>query len=540
MRVRPLVASLALLPCLAAAQQPPAPTPAAPSATTTPPAAAPQQTAPAVEPAPLAGYNGGGFFLRDPNDLFVLFPKGRLQIDYYNFLNRGDPPVDPVTGLPKGANSTSDKRPDDTLFVRRARVELNGTFAKHFEFQIAGEFGSVPATGSYGTVADAFINVNYNPWIQLEVGQFDAPFTLENRTSDKVFDFMERSFIVRSFGVPSNKEDGAMLWGYAPNKMVYYSLGVFNGDGQSFKNQDNAPAVIGRAFIAPLARWGKGDRKYLEQLWVGGSLWWAQEVNLGGPVTPSASAGTQNDLAGMSTQGGFGFFSGSYGNGNDTTGAGVRSHLTPDGTTVKWAVEANVPWRKVGLRFELVHVDTGLAQYNDANQAKATILRSGPYTGGRLVGTGYYLELFGWIFGDVDYLGQVMGLEPNPSLKAFSATKQPSWGLMAAAKIEHLDFDVSGLSMTPDGTGKPDPAIGHYAIDALELGVNGWLSKHVRLTVNYVANFIGGFAPDKSNVCSSTNMTPGCFAFNLADPAKGNIFFGNVEHELLMRIAVGL
>ena len=42
----------------------------------------------------------------------------------------------------------------------------------------------------------------------LQVGQFDAPFTLENRTSDKYFDFMERSITVRAFGIPENKEIG--------------------------------------------------------------------------------------------------------------------------------------------------------------------------------------------------------------------------------------------------------------------------------------------------------------------------------------------
>src|SRR5258706_13801931 len=87
-----------------------------------------------AEDSPLAGYNGS-FFLRDPNDWFVLFPKGRLQIDAYTFGNRGDLPASATA-----SNASNDPRPNNSFFVRRARAELQGTFAKHFDFSTAGEF----------------------------------------------------------------------------------------------------------------------------------------------------------------------------------------------------------------------------------------------------------------------------------------------------------------------------------------------------------------------------------------------------------------
>src|SRR5207244_381508 len=131
---------------------------------------------------------------------------------WFNFLNRGDAP----SGV--DSNAAKDPRPKDTLFVRRARAELQGTFMGHFDFHIAGEFASTPATGATGTVADAYVIVDYLPYLKLQAGQFDLPFTLENRTSDKYFDFMERSVVVRSFGVPANKDQGAMLFGWLPKK----------------------------------------------------------------------------------------------------------------------------------------------------------------------------------------------------------------------------------------------------------------------------------------------------------------------------------
>src|SRR5262245_16754060 len=166
--------------------------------------------APAVEPIfvprePIAGYANGNFYLKDHNDWFVLFPKGRLNIDPYLFPLRGDRPmgVDP--------NAQADTRPDNTIFIRRARAEVQGTFLGHFDFHIAGEFASLPATGGYGTVADCYVIVDYLSYLQVQVGQFDIPFTFENRTSDRVIDFMERSIAVRSFAVPQNKDTGLML-----------------------------------------------------------------------------------------------------------------------------------------------------------------------------------------------------------------------------------------------------------------------------------------------------------------------------------------
>jgi hypothetical protein len=459
----------------------------------------------ADEPFPVAGYGDGNFFIRDPKDWIVIYPKGRLHVDWYNFLNRGDPPagVDP--------NSAKDPRPRDTIFVRRARIELQGTVMRHFDFHIAGEYATTPATGATGILADCYIIVDYFTWLKAQVGQFDAPFTLENRTSDKYFDFIERSMAVRAFGVPLNKEVGGMLFGWAPKQIAYYSIGVFNGDGQSFKNQDNNAAVMGRVFVAPIAWIPAAAREpWLQDIWVGGSFWWQKNLNLGGPVAGNTTGAAQNDLPTMTTQGGVTFFNTNYNNGVDSNNNAIRSHLVPFGTTMKWAVEANVPvWRKVGLRFEFVNQDIDLAQYNDTNPMNAAIVRSAAIRGGHLGGYGMYLQAHVWILGDVRFL-ETPGLEPAPRLHKLTQ-RIPRWGLMVAAKYERLSFDITGL---PAG----DPAGGHYQIQAFELGVNAWGTKHIRLSANYILNWFDG---DSKQL-------------------NGNFFAHRGEHELIFRLGLAL
>jgi hypothetical protein len=483
---------------------------------------------PAVEPEhqPLAGYANGSFFLRDPHDWFVLFPKGRLQVDSYNFLNRGDSPPPGVV-----PNSSADPRPKDTIFVRRARIELQGTFLGHFDFHIAGEFTSTPAAGANGILADAFIIADYFPWLKIQVGQYDMPFSLENRTSDKYIDFMERGPSVRFLSVPANKDFGAMAWGWLPKNTAFYSIGVFNGDpGQNFRNQDNHPAVIGRVFVSPLTILPAATKyKWLNDIWVGGSFWWSDNTNLGGAIAGSSGA-TQNDVPNMQTTAGFTWFSSNYNLAlPDGAGNTIREHLTFSGNVVKWALEARVPIWKFGLQGELIHVDEDLNNYYDAVNVPnamtgrwngANFSRSGPKGTGNLQGWGGYIEAFAWILGDVNFI-ETPGLEPMPHIKKFAPAKQPIWGLRALARYEEVTFNIVGLAGQLDpatGTTTADPGVGLYKLHQFGLGLDGWGTKHVRLTANYFFNYIDGDAP---------NVTK-------------NFFYRRFEHELLFRAGINL
>jgi hypothetical protein len=529
------------------------PAPEAPAAPVTPPptVSTPPSSAPIVEPVhngkpdlgPIAGYNGS-FFLRDPHDWFVLYPKGRLQIDWYNFLNRGDPP-NPSVNAP---NSAGDNRPKDTLFVRRARIEVQGTMIRHFDYMIAAEFTTTPAAGANGILSDAFVIADYLSFLKLQVGQFDLPFSLENRTSDKYLDFMERGASVRYLAVPANKDFGGMAWGWLPKNVAYYSIGVFNGAGQNFKNQDNYGAIIGRAFVAPVAWMPLAEKyKWLKDITVGGSFWWQHLTNIGAQIAGS-SGGTQNDLAGMSTPGGFSFFSSNYNVTTDANGNNVREHLVPGGDTFKWAVEARVPIWKFGLQAELMHTSQDLLSYYDSvNVPTVTVdpatgkqtsskwngapfKRSAPSGGGSIDGYGGYIEAFAWILGDVNFI-ETPGLEPMPRMKKWALQKEPKWGLRVLARYEQVNMNITGLQGVIDpksGTTTADPGVGNYRLHTIGLGIDAWGTKHVRLTANYFCNIIDG---DTGTV--APNITKNLY-YNGPSPNRAP------EHELLFRVGINL
>jgi len=465
---------------------PPASPPAAAVVTPATPAAA--SAAPVTaQTDPLAGVSDGTIFLRSPDDAFVFFPNGRLQLDTYVF-------------------HSDNKTPNDTFLIRRARLELAGWIAGVAFFHLAGDFAAgvpatsgVPAVQSNLNATDTFIALApLGTLAMLQVGQYDAPFTLENRTSDKYFDFMERSITVRAFGIPDNKEIGAMVHGYDGPRRFMYSLGLFNGDGQNFRNLDTHFDWMGRGWIAPFAFMGDGP---LHDVAIGGSFWTGERVNTLAPTS-------------LTTQGGFAFLSFSQFTTSMTSGMpNTPVQFRQSGRMKAFAGELNVPIaHKYGLRYELVWRDSPLAEDSIATNGTGTSLGGATFRGYSMYG-----ELWYWALGDDLIIGDQQGLEPYPRYKKFG-TSPPRNGLMLAFRFEYLNTDVTE-DATAAALALGNPAVGKTQATAYELGVNYWRSKRFRASFNYVLNHFhrGADATPFLNALPSAN-----------------------EHEFLFRLAIAL
>jgi phosphate-selective porin len=444
------------------APMPPPPPPPAGIAVPLPPPPPPEPppAPPALAPTgePLAGFSDGSAFLRSPDNAFVLFPNGRLQIDGYAF-------------------KTDNTKPNNTFLIRRARLELGGWIDNLVFFSLAGDFaagapaGAAPVAQSNLATTDDYVAIA--PWsnlVILQVGQYDAPFTLENRTSDKYFDFMERSITVRAFGIPDNKEIGAMLHGYNDARNFYYSAGYFNGDGQNFRNADTNLDFMARAWVAPASFMGDGP---LHDATIGGSYWTGNRSNT-------------LALPNQTTQGGFTFLSFSqFNQGMPATAEQFRQV----GRQYSAAGELNVPIaHKFGARYEIVWKHNPLSIDTIASNGAGTI-----QGGADLRGYSMYGQLWFWVLGDDRIIGDQQGLEPFPRFKKFGV-KPPQQGVMLTTRLEYLD---ETLDLDPNVAAMmlSSSAIGTTKVTSWELGVNYWRSKRFRATFNYVLNHFGGDTP---------------------------------------------
>ncbi len=480
-------------PVPAAPAAPPAPTPPAeapPVAAVPPPASAPPAVPPLVLPVstePLAGFSDGNAFLRSPDNDFILFPNGRLQVDTYLFGYSGD--------------KNKAKIPNNTFLLKRARLELGGWIGSFVYFWLAGDFAlgppaaAAPAAPSNLATTDDFVALA--PWRNLailQVGQFDAPFTLENRTSDKYFDFMERSITVRAFGIPDNKEMGAMLHGFNDDRNYCYSVAVLNGDGQNFKNVDREFDVMGRAWVAPFSFVGDGP---LHDVEIGGSLWTGDRANTLAPTSQTTQAGL--------TFLNFGQFTTTY---NGT--ANTAMQLRQVGRMNAAAGEINAPiGHKYGVRGEFVWRHSPLSEETIVSSGAGTIVRAAD-----LKGYSFYGEAWVWLLGDDRIIGDQQGLEPFLRYKKFGVRPIQD-GLMVAARYEHLDENVTAEATT--ATFVPDaPALGKTVVDSGELGVNYWHSKRFRATFNYVVNHFGRGSDANATLTALTSPWEQEFLFRLA------------------------
>lgn len=166
----------------------------------------------------------------------------------------------------------------DRFRLRRARITLTGDFTEQFDFKVEGDFEQSDAaitalrsvnvgTGATTTVTnsnrvefsatDIFINYHGIPEMNVKVGQWKAPFGLENLTPDTLIYTIERS--LPTGAIVPERQIGAMLWGKplatlspAQKDLVTYYAGIFNGNGRNFNNNDNNEFMyVGRLELQP-------------------------------------------------------------------------------------------------------------------------------------------------------------------------------------------------------------------------------------------------------------------------------------------------
>src|SRR3982751_2182764 len=135
----------------------------------------------------------------------------------------------------------------DRFRLRRARINLTGDFAEQFDFKMEGDFENSDGLNSNRTAfeaTDIFINWHQFPWAQVKMGQWKAPFGLEQLTPDTTLYTIERTLPTgaitpeRQIGIQLWGKPLAIIWPDRADLLTYYA-GIFNGNGRNISNNDN-------------------------------------------------------------------------------------------------------------------------------------------------------------------------------------------------------------------------------------------------------------------------------------------------------------
>ncbi len=148
----------------------------------------------------------------------------------------------------------------DRFRLRRARINLTGDFAENFDFKIEGDFEQSDGLSSSRTAfeaTDIFVNWHQFPEAQVKIGQWKAPFGLEQLTPDTTLYIIERSLPTgaltpeRQIGVQLWGKPFAHIWPEQKDLLTYYG-GIFNGNGRNTTNNDNNNFMyVGRLELLP-------------------------------------------------------------------------------------------------------------------------------------------------------------------------------------------------------------------------------------------------------------------------------------------------
>src|SRR6266567_742860 len=135
----------------------------------------------------------------------------------------------------------------DRFRLRRARINLTGDFAEQFDFKLEGDFENSDGLNANRTAfeaTDIFINWHQFPWAQVKMGQWKAPFGLEQITPDTTLYTIERTLPTgaitpeRQIGIQLWGKPFATIWSDQADLLTYYA-GIFNGNGRNITNNDN-------------------------------------------------------------------------------------------------------------------------------------------------------------------------------------------------------------------------------------------------------------------------------------------------------------
>ncbi len=148
----------------------------------------------------------------------------------------------------------------DRFRLRRARINLTGDFAENFDFKIEGDFENSDGISSGRTAfeaTDIFVNWHQFPEAQIKLGQWKAPFGLEQITPDTILFVIERG--LPTGALTPERQIGMQIWGKPftniwpeQKELLTYYAGIFNGNGRNTTiNDNNNFMYVGRLELQP-------------------------------------------------------------------------------------------------------------------------------------------------------------------------------------------------------------------------------------------------------------------------------------------------
>lgn len=377
--------------------------------------------------APVITAGASGFILASPDKKFSLRIRANIQADGRYYIDEKVPSADTP----------------DAFVLRRIRPSFEGVVAEKFGYRLMFDLANVSTTSAV-QLLDAYATYKHSDAVTVLFGKTKSPFDLERLVSQTNLPFIERSFPTL---LGPNRDTGVQLYGDVFAGRLSYQTAFLDGasDGASIESEpggnDGKDAVF-RLFTHPF----KNDPDSALK-----GLGFGLAYSTG---TREVGAGA---IRGYTSNALVNFFS--YG-----------TNVRPDGSHTRISPQAYFYKGPFGI----------LASYTESAQElidTATVTaasRRGDFTNRAwAVTTNYVLT------------GEDTGYSTNPKPTNDFNFANGTWGAWeVAARVSQLIVDDGAFKGAGTGT-FANRNTQAERIDALSLGVNWYLNRNVKASVNF-------------------------------------------------------
>ncbi len=405
----------------------------------------------------------------------------------------------------------------DGFELRRARLGFAGYVWKDFKYNfLFNAVGGAP-------IADEFwVNYDANPKVQVQLGRFKQPFSLEQLTSSNAIDFAERSYNDQN-GVPAKKL-GAQLHG-EPKKGFTYAASVFQEGFNEITQEDGDGKRYAGRLTANIAELANINDTVLHFGIAGVGGDYALRPGQSSQTNSAASTDTRSVVSSFRTM------NRGLANAFRARVGGVDLGITP-GSSTNNCLSSNVAiCNRAGLASEYgVNVDSSLFGW-ETSLARGPVKVQGEYVINDLDASNvlendtvrgkvktYYVSALWNITGEkwasAYKGGKFGGLKPNNNFSSGGG-----WGAWQVgvrySEVDASDLTIGGVeSQFESGTFGAGPTSDAAAtrlarqndkIDSYSIGLNWLLNPNARIMFEYTrTNFGGVTQPLDTNAAAGT------------------------------------
>lgn len=165
---------------------------------------------------------------------------------------------DQASGDTAGSGVGRDDGPVGQFDVPRLRLTLSGgAYRPWLKYSFQFEFSRTSGEAA-SKIKDAYLEVRpaSRPF-KFQVGQFKVPFGLQQLTSSGRLQFVDRAITDAKFN--PGRDMGAMFSGALAGRRAGYDIGVFNGSGESIRQNNRSHLVAGRLYAQPLGSYSLAE-----------------------------------------------------------------------------------------------------------------------------------------------------------------------------------------------------------------------------------------------------------------------------------------